>query len=483
MKHLSFLCIILFCAYTIVAQPYLQSVTHIKRYSKTELDSILDHNGLPSILLNNRVSVDVFKVNYLCKDAFDTLVGASGLMIIPVDSCRFPLLGYSHGTISRKNDAPSRVRGSEVYVGMVMGSNGYLTVLPDYLGLGDGAGLHPYQHAKTEAYANIYLLRAAREYCTANAIELNGQLFLAGYSQGGHAAMATQRMIETDFTSEFTVTACAPMSGAYDMSGVMVDVMLSNDPYPAPAYLPYIVLSWNPIYNLYTDISNAFKVPYDTLLPPLFDGTRSLGYIEARMPNVPKLIFDSTELYRFTTDINHPFRLALRENNTYNTSWIPQGAMRLFYCSADMEVSYLNAYVAQDSLKAKGCNTCDAYLVSSTLGHYDCAQYALIMCKMYFDSLKITNCNSSHVANTMRSGFPSIVYPNPADASFSFFPESKEVCNVQIIDLCGKEQMYIPNCPMTIDAGIRELPNGLYFVKLMSEGGIIKQFKIQIQHE
>ena len=125
---------------TVQSQTYLQSTTFIRSYNKTQLDSILDFNGLPSAFLGTTFKIDLYKMNYWSKDAYDTLVNASGLLIVPQDTCDLPMFAYSHGTISRKNDAPSRVNGAEPFIGMVMGSNGYLTIMPDYLGLGDGAG-------------------------------------------------------------------------------------------------------------------------------------------------------------------------------------------------------------------------------------------------------------------------------------------------------------------------------------------------------
>src|ERR1051326_8920384 len=107
---------------------------------------------------------------------------------------------------------------SELVVGLAFATSGYAVAMPDYLGLGDSPGLHPYHHARSEATASVDMLRAARAFCAANGFQLNGRLFLAGYSQGGHATMALLRELETWHMNEFTVTACAPMAGAYDRS-------------------------------------------------------------------------------------------------------------------------------------------------------------------------------------------------------------------------------------------------------------------------
>lgn len=480
-KSILLFVVLLTTTITLFSQTYLESTTFIRSYTKDKLDSLLDYNGLPSAILTNKYTVDIYKMNYKCKDAFDTLVSASGLLIIPQDTCELPIFDYSHGTISRKTDAPSRIQGAEPYIAMVMASNGYLSIMPDYLGLGDGLGLHPYQHAKTEAYANIYMIKALKEYCATNSILLNNQLFISGYSQGGHAAMSTHRMIEKDFATEFTVTASAPMSGAYDMDNTMVDVMLSNAPYAAPAYLPYLVISWNPIYHLYPSISDAFKSPYDTTLPPLFNGTKTLGYIEARMPSVPKLIFDSTELDNFTTNLSHPFRLALKDNNSY-TNWTPIAPLRMYYCTADQQVSYLNSMVAQDSLKAQGCNSCDAILVNPILDHQDCAQYALLFVKTYFDSLRINPCLPNSLKNIPNETNLLSISPNPSSDYISINFSSSRNYELKIIDFTGRA-VYENNAYTNKELiHINHLANGVYSLQVKNKENIYDKKLFIIQH-
>lgn len=450
------------------SQSYLLSTTYILTYTKTQLDSVFDFNGIPSSFANNQFTINLYKLDYLCKDAFDTLVPASGLLIVPQDSCDLPIYSYNHGTMSKKSEAPSNVYGTEPLIGMSMGSNGYLSIMPDYLGLGDGAGLHPYQHAKTEGYANVYMLKALKEYCISNNINLNNQLFLSGYSQGGHAAMATQRMIETEFNTEFSVSACTPMSGAYDMSGTMLNLMQSNNTYPTPGYLPYIVLSWNLIYQIEPNISNVFKVPYNATIPPLFDGTYTMWYIHNNMPSIPKNIFDSTYFYTFSNTPSHPLRLALHDNNTF-TNWVPVGPMKMFYCTADDQVPYQNAIVAQDSLKAQGCNTCDAILVNANLDHAGCVQYALFMAKSYMDSIRYDGCLITGVNNTtgMKNNFS--IYPNPASDIIYIDNYAENKYELTIRDITGRivveEKTYENKKPIKINF----LDNGVYSVIIKSK--------------
>ena len=66
----------------------------------------------------------------------------------------------------------------------------------------------------------------------------NSQLYLTGYSQGGHACLATHKKLQETFP-KIKITASSPMSGSYDMSGAQSKVMFS--PYPDPAYLALLI--------------------------------------------------------------------------------------------------------------------------------------------------------------------------------------------------------------------------------------------------
>ena len=73
------------------------------------------------------------------------------------------------------------------------------------------------------------------------------------------------------------MTAAAPMSGPYNVSGVQAQTIIADQPYSTPGYLPYVVMGRQEAYgNIYNSLSEIFKSPYDTLLPDLFDGTHGM---------------------------------------------------------------------------------------------------------------------------------------------------------------------------------------------------------------
>ncbi|MBW7935738.1 MAG: T9SS type A sorting domain-containing protein, partial [Flavobacteriales bacterium] len=189
--------------------------------------------------------------------------------------------------------------------------------------------------------------------------------------------------IEDYFSSEFHITASAPLSGAYQLSGVQSLVITKDSTYGAPGYLPFIINTFNTVYNLYPSYSDIYKSPYDTLIPPFFDGSYSIGQLEALIPDTPKAILLPSVLYDFENNPNNPFRLALEDNNRYN--WKPTAPMRMYYCEADELVTYKNAIEAKNSMHANGASQVEAVSANPTAGHQDCALYALLQTKFYFE--------------------------------------------------------------------------------------------------
>lgn len=451
----------------------LVSDTILLSLSKTQVDSLYTANGVPAFLFPTQYAVNVHRVIYNTLDGKDQPTIASGLVIVPVgDTCPVPFISYQHGTQSKKDEVFSYLKG-EWIVGVAGAATGYLACLPDYIGLGFSPGIHPYQHAKTEAYAVIDILRAAREIGDREGLNLSEELFLLGYSQGGHATMAAHRAIQQDLAGEFTVTASAPLSGAYDMSGVQFDMVASFDPYSVPGYLPFLIIGYQDVYGtLYNDVSEIFAAPYDSILPPLFDGNYTIGEVNAVMPSVPRLIIRTEYADEFFSDPQHPALLALQDNDVYD--WVPEAPVRMGYCELDEEVSFLNAFVARDTMLARGATNVEAINRSSTLGHFECAQPSILLTKFWFDSLATASifCNTTGIFSADIKNEQLNIFPNPAKdvVQISFSNKEKENYNVFIATSAGRIIKTIKNVSEdTVQVETANLPTGIYIILIRNE--------------
>ena len=478
MKKILFSALLLMSCCSLFSQRIVNKI-YLRTFTVAQLDSILNANNIPNIF-GNSFDIDVYRVIYNTVSYDSTATTASGMLAVPRNTtCRFPLAAYHHGTETGKHDAPSYLGGQEPVIGMIMASIGYVVVEPDYLGLGDGPGLHPYQHGQTEASATVDMLRSAREFCDTALIKLNGQLFLMGYSEGGYACMATHRTIQTQLSSEFTVTAAVPMSGAYDMSGVMVNRMLSDSTYSQPAYLAYLIVSWNPIYHLYDSIQQAFKAPYDTLIPPLLDGTHGTGALNNVMPNVPKHAFTSSELDTFINNPNSPMRVALRANDDYD--WAPTCPTRVLFCRADSYVPYMNSVVAINKMKQNGCADCDTVDIDPTLDHVPCAEYSILYAKQFFDRYRFIDCSTTTAVNDLRDQSIISVYPNPAKGLFNIEIYNSDEAIAALYDAMGRKVQDI-----SVHTGINavstdEIAAGVYILRIADSWGVNKVTKVTVE--
>ncbi len=327
--------------------------------------------------------VTLYRLIYDSIDPFNRPTRASGLLAVPAGlSLPAPLLAYQHGSMTRRDEAPS-ASGMDVPT-LVAAASGYLTATADYLGLGLSGGLHPYVHAKSLSSAVVDMLRASRAFCSKEGIGLSGQLFLAGYSEGGYATMAVHRELETHHASEFDITASAPAAGPYDLSMTMLKQGLAAESWPNPYYFPYILLAYNTIYGLADDYDELFAAPYDDSIPGLYDGGKSGAEINAQLPAAPRDAISAALIEALEGAEPHPLKSALRENDLYQ--WTPRAAMRMFHCRGDQDVPFANSTVAHNYFQTHGASHVELVALDFG-GHVECSIPTLVQIKTWFDTL------------------------------------------------------------------------------------------------
>ncbi|MFK7847146.1 MAG: lipase family protein [Rhodothermales bacterium] len=366
------------------------SIEEIGVKTRAEIAAQLTDEGIPGV---PEFGVKLYRVIYQTIDVNGRLIHASGAVAIPLNlEGPAPLLSYQHGTVTARDRVPSE-QGFDL-VSMGMGGSGYVTALPDYIGLGASDTFHPYVHAKSLGNAVVDMLRATRQLCEDIGVTLNDQLFLVGYSEGGFATMAAHREIEQHYADEFTVTASAPMAGPYNLSEVMVDQILDASVYPSPGYLPYTLLSYNRVYDLF-DMQHVFREPYATQIDGLFDGVKTLRYINKQLPAIPMEMLNEKFVSALETE-SHPLLEILKENDVHN--WAPVAPMRLFHCVEDDQVSFRNAEVALEAFQDHGADHVELAALEFG-GHEACAPPALFLGKLWLDEFKEDRAPSILQAN------------------------------------------------------------------------------------
>ena len=353
----------------------------------SNIQSELDSSDAGQLGPNAIYDIILYSIVYETINQFGETVEASGSISLPLNNdSAFPIYLFGHGTEVRRAGAPS-MSGFNV-LNMWVSTSGYIYAEPDYLGLGISQGLHPYHLKDVSASTMIDMIFATKNLCDGlNDIQYNEQLFIAGYSEGGYAAMAAVKEIQENYVNVLEITMSFPMAGAYDLSGTMADLMLSENEYEDPFYLPFFVLSYIEKYNL-GSLDSFFKEEYADLLPDLFSGEYSGGYINGFLPSIPIDMLKDELVLQFQADPEFEFRLRLEENNLLN--WVPTSTMYLFHGLVDERVPVENTNIAYDSFNGQeNENIYMEILDESYGGHQDAAPYCLIQAFNISEGAKI----------------------------------------------------------------------------------------------
>lgn len=389
---------------------FAQSAELLTSYTQSQLATTAAVFGIPSESFSADYDVNAYRVTYDMPFLGDT-IEVSGALFVPQgfdDPCGLPIHIYMHGTIFDRTDAPSflSIEGS---FGGLMSTLGQLVLMPDYVGLGTSELMHPYVHADSESDAGFYMMRAADALSDELGYALNGQNFISGYSQGGHAAMALARdLTTTAYGDEFPLSGAVPGSGPYDISGTQFPQTFEFETYSNPAYLAYNVIGWNSVYGtLYDDLSEVFQEPYASTMLDLFDGTNDAETINNACPSTLEEFLQPGLVEEIQNDPMHPFQLAALENDVYQ--WIPEAPVEMYYCTQDEQVFYQNALVADAWMTENGST-----LHSSTnLGAYDhgqCAGLAIFGGTLWIRD-RVEECATAIEEASMSA---LRMYPNPA---------------------------------------------------------------------
>ncbi|MBH49203.1 MAG: hypothetical protein CMG69_00405 [Candidatus Marinimicrobia bacterium] len=381
-----------------------------------ELESGFSEYDLP---LDIEYGVSLYRIEYHTVDPHALPTIASGVLAVPLAQANpLPFFSFQHGTVLKRTSVAS-VQGFDV-VSMWLGGRGFITAIPDFLGLGVSEMLHPYMVYISSATAVVDMIRAGRNLCDSLGIAFSGQTFLSGYSEGGYVTMAAHKYIETELAGEILITASAPCAGPYDLSAVMLELMLTSEPYNAPFYLPYTIFAYDAVYDLYDFPSEFFVSPYDTLLPPLFDGDHSGSEVDEVMPEIPINIVLPEVIEAVSTNMNHPLRVALEENDVY--LWAPQSPVALLHSTQDELVPVENTLNAYEYFINNGAENVEMY-VDDLGGHGDAAGVLLLAAAAWIEEFVVSSHYFSYDYGWNMIGIPLI----PENNSVEFlFPEAIE---------------------------------------------------------
>jgi hypothetical protein len=258
-----------------------------------------------------KCGIDFHLIKYATTGGAGEATHASGVIMAPTGgtgcSGARPILEYAHGTTAMSSynlanitDSTNDAWTESVMLAAFYAAQGYIVVAPNYVGYDvqdvDTLSYHPYLNAAQQSGEMIDALTAARSALTAGLPSGDtdgGKLFVTGYSQGGHVAMATVRAMQS---KGIAVTASAPMSGPYAMLAFGDAVVAySQVGLGGTIYYPMVINSYQHAYgNIYSSASSFYSATYATGIDALLPGTLSVTQLFTQNKLPEFAIFNST---------------------------------------------------------------------------------------------------------------------------------------------------------------------------------------------
>lgn len=352
-----------------------------------------------------RGSLNLYKVTYRSRDANGRNAVLSGLVVIPSNGAPNGIVVFNHGTAVYNNHMPSRFKGEtngiEAETAMLaFGSGGYAIVMPDYIGQGDHTGGHPYPANVTNSFAGKDLIRPARAVGSRNNLEIGTSLYITGYSEGGGVAMAQVRELERSNDPAHNVTAAAPASGPYDLSGVTREFMLEQ-PTDQAGFVVRTYLLGDLVYFLHKNkgvkITDYFKPSMAFAINNSYGGKTKDADIIKRLGVTAVLMRAKNNIFNVVTprfrrvmetmDLRDPAAKLLKDNDCYD--WTPRTRMLLINLEGDTIVSPKNSQVAFQTMRRRGVGRDQlrrSIIREPSLNHITAVPAAMLRARNFFDN-------------------------------------------------------------------------------------------------
>ncbi|MDR6461817.1 T9SS type A sorting domain-containing protein [Chryseobacterium sediminis] len=292
-----------------------------------------------SYLNSFNVGLKGYKITYYTKNENNILVKATGLLMYPNVPFKLSTVVSDHGTTDSRNNVPSNFKGA-LTAGFVVELsyvlNGYILMAPDYVGMGTGDGVHPYVDYATEAGATIDFITAANKVLSQQGIKRYDEYFLAGYSQGAHAAMSTLKRLSISNPNNIKFKYAYMGDGPYDFSGVTLNKgVLEKDIYPFTSFLANVLHTCNNTgYKTYNNnISEVISAEYlDKYNYHVVQDNGGLLW----GPVIWRKLFTANFVNDVTNNPNNKLRQCMKPKDVYD--WYNKTPMTLGHSTVDLAI-------------------------------------------------------------------------------------------------------------------------------------------------
>jgi hypothetical protein len=249
--------------------------------------------------------VDVYYVKFWTLGGAGETTQSSGALMVPTGAAPTcsgprPIVLYAHGTNANKALNLANVTDTSNAEGILLAAmfaaQGSIVVAPNYAGYDISTlGYHPFVNAEQQSGEMMDILAAARTALPntlSAATSDSGKLFVTGYSEGGHVAMATQRALEA---SGAVVAGAAPMSGPYALEAFGDALFLGDVDLGSTEFAPLLTTSYQKAYgNIYNTPGDVYSATYSSGIETLLPSDTPIDTLFATNLLPETALFDST---------------------------------------------------------------------------------------------------------------------------------------------------------------------------------------------
>jgi hypothetical protein len=289
---------------SLVFNPPLRTAALSAAEFRTSLSETANGQSLLAVAGTPKCGVSFHYLQFGTVGGANETTTSTGALMVPTGTdpaCTGPrpVLLYAHGTTTAKSynlanivDRTGAAYSEAALIAAMYTAQGYIVVAPNYAGY-DASTLsyHPYLNADQQSKEMIDALAAARKAFGNVGVADSGKLFISGYSQGGHVAMATHRALQA---AGQTVTASAPMSGPYALSAFGDAVFYGNVNLGGTVFTPLLATSFQKAYgNLYSNPADLYTSTYAASMETILPSNDSVDNLFATN-RLPSALFSST---------------------------------------------------------------------------------------------------------------------------------------------------------------------------------------------
>jgi acetyl esterase/lipase len=217
----------------------------------------------------------------------------------------------------------------------------------------------------------VDLLRAVRDRLVQQARYVPQDLFLLGFSQGGHASLAALQRLEADPVDGVLPRATASIAGLHALLEISFPAAVDGGSPRSSAYIGYVVTAFarasgQPLHSIAAS-------PWSERLQALFDGSRTLAEVAAVLPADPRDLLLAEVLADIAQRRTTWFAEALLDNSV--DGWIPRSPIRFYYGTDDIDASPADAIETAERMRQLGA---DAQAISVGAADHNSTAFAAV---------------------------------------------------------------------------------------------------------